>query len=378
MVYLEEGCVGVYVDQKKWEKTRSNLFWIKEQVDKCQGPADVIRGDDFGINYKELEKRRGFLVYVSRTYPSMVPYLKGIHQTLDGWRPGRDNDGWKLTHAEIKAAKDHNYEMGYVYPKDIPKYVYPCTRLDDDLDCLLKLFESEYPKVRHVRSSNVYLALYGFADASGSGFGSTIQTDQGLRVRHSVWGRDATSSSSNFKELSNLVDTIEKEVESGVLFASEFFIFTDNLVAERCYHKGTSHSRVLFNLVLRLRKAEMKAGMKLHVTHVAGTRMIAQGMDGVSRGNYLKGVMMGTNMLQFIPFNQSALERSDNSLTWVQSWAPPSGLRVLKPQDWYELGHGLIGGTNNLDNVWTPQYSQKCNLWVPSPAVAGNAMEELI
>ena len=115
--------------------------------------------------------------------------------------------------------------MDYVYPKDIPKYVYPCTRLDDDIDCLLKLFDSEYPMVRHVRSSNVYLALYGFADASGSGFGSTIQTDQGLRVRHGVWGRDATSSSSNFKELRNLVDAIEKEVESGVLFASEFFYF---------------------------------------------------------------------------------------------------------------------------------------------------------
>ena len=51
---------------------------------------------------------------------------------------------------------------------------------------------------------------------------------------------------------------------------------------------------------------------------------------------------------------------------------------MLKPQDWYELGHGLVGGTNNLDNVWTPQYSQKCNLWVPPPAVAGNTMEELI
>ena len=87
---------------------------------------------------------------------------------------------------------------------------------------------------------------------------------------------------------------------------------------------------------------------------------------------------MGANMLQFVLLNQSALERSDNLLTWVQSWAPPSGLRVLKPLDWYELGHGLIGGTNNLDNIWTPQYSQKCNLWVLPLAVVGDAMEEQI
>ena len=117
-----------------------------------------------------------------------------------------------MTHAELKAAKDHENEMDYTYPKEIPKYVYPCTRLEDDISWLMELFNTYHPKVRHVRSSNVYLALYGFADASGSGFGSTIQTKEGLRVRHGIWGRDSTGSSSNFKELKNLVDTIEQEV----------------------------------------------------------------------------------------------------------------------------------------------------------------------
>ena len=40
-------------------------------------------------------KTPGFLLYVTRTYPSMVPYLKGIHLTLDSWRPQRDSEGWK-------------------------------------------------------------------------------------------------------------------------------------------------------------------------------------------------------------------------------------------------------------------------------------------
>jgi len=181
------------------------------------------------------------------------------------------------------------------------------------------LFDTQHPKVRHVRTSEVNVALYGFGDASGSGFGSTIQTQAGLRVRHGIWGRDSTKSSSNFKELRNLVDTIEKEVESGVLTGSEFFIFTDNLVAESCFHKGTSHSRALFNSIVRLRLAEMKAGMKLHIIHVSGTRMISQGTDGVSRGNYLEGAMMGANMLQFVPLNQSALDRSNELFVWIQS-----------------------------------------------------------
>ena len=111
MVYLKDGFVGVFVDQKKWDKTQEHLLWLKQEINKCQGPAVIDPNIQTDIHHKELERRRGFLVYVSRTYPSMVPYLKGIHQTLDGWREGRDNDGWRISMAELKAAKDLNDEM---------------------------------------------------------------------------------------------------------------------------------------------------------------------------------------------------------------------------------------------------------------------------
>jgi hypothetical protein len=35
------------------------------------------------LDFKDLERKRGFLIVLTRTYPSMVPYLKGIQQTLD-------------------------------------------------------------------------------------------------------------------------------------------------------------------------------------------------------------------------------------------------------------------------------------------------------
>ena len=38
---------------------------------------------------------------MSRTFTQMVPYLKGIHHTLESWRLGRDKDGWKLNKNEI-------------------------------------------------------------------------------------------------------------------------------------------------------------------------------------------------------------------------------------------------------------------------------------
>jgi hypothetical protein len=65
----------------------------------------------------------------------------------------------------------------------------------------------------------------------------------------------------------------------------------------------------LFSLVLRLRLLEMQAGWKLHVIHVAGTRTIRQGSDGLSRGDLLTGVMAGQSMLSFVPLHLSATER---------------------------------------------------------------------
>ena len=50
--------------------------------------------------HKELLSDRGFLVYVTRTYPAMVPYLKGFHLTIEMWRGGRDVDGWKVKEAD--------------------------------------------------------------------------------------------------------------------------------------------------------------------------------------------------------------------------------------------------------------------------------------
>ena len=37
------------------------------------------------LSHKELLSDRGFLVYVTRTYPAMVPYLKGFHLTIEMW-----------------------------------------------------------------------------------------------------------------------------------------------------------------------------------------------------------------------------------------------------------------------------------------------------
>ena len=88
--------------------------------------------------------------------------------------------------AEIKEACDKDDEIKYLYPKNTPKFVLPSTRLEDDLKCLMDIFKEEYPVVRHVRTSLILVAYYGFGDASGSGFGTSIQHKSGLKVRHGI------------------------------------------------------------------------------------------------------------------------------------------------------------------------------------------------
>ena len=84
VLYTNNMEVYVTVSQDRWEKTQAVLNWM----------LDALSQDVDHIPYKTLESHRGFLVYVTCSYPATVPYLKGIHMTLDGWRENRDDEGW--------------------------------------------------------------------------------------------------------------------------------------------------------------------------------------------------------------------------------------------------------------------------------------------
>ena len=39
-----------------------------------------------------------------QTYPWLNPYIKGLHLTVDFWRPGRESSGFKLRGKELERA----------------------------------------------------------------------------------------------------------------------------------------------------------------------------------------------------------------------------------------------------------------------------------
>jgi hypothetical protein len=55
----------------------------------------VTSQDDPKLCHKDLLSDQGFLVHVTRTYPAMIPYLKGFHLTIEMWRGGCNLEGWR-------------------------------------------------------------------------------------------------------------------------------------------------------------------------------------------------------------------------------------------------------------------------------------------
>jgi hypothetical protein len=149
----------------------------------------------FGLKYDLLNSDRGFLVYVTRAYPTLTPYLKGIHLTLASWQGERDPEsGWKAKKRKPPTDKSNPVmwepKLGLMHnsSEDAPEYVIPVPRMKGDMEALLHLTSSQTAPKQAVRLMLLGLVIYGFGDASGLGFGSTFLVDGELiRYRHGTW-----------------------------------------------------------------------------------------------------------------------------------------------------------------------------------------------
>jgi hypothetical protein len=173
---------------------------------------------------------------------------------------------------------------------------------------------------------------------------------------------------------------MEEEARAGRVVDTEVFLFTDNSTTKSAYYKGSSTSKKLHGLILKLHKLQMEFRIIVHLIHVSGKRMIAQGTDGCSRGVLMEGVMAGQDMLSFVDLAKTALERSPPLLDWIRSWTMNETLEPLTPEEWFTKGHGITGGHSDSHGVWMPDHESSGNihLWAPQPAVADAMLEELL
>ncbi len=107
--------------------------------------------------------------------------------------------------------------------------------------------------------------------------------------------------------------------------------------------------------------------------------MIAQGTNGLSRGDYTEGVMSGESMLAHVPLHASALTRQPSISQWVRTWPPNASVLELTPAQWFWEGHGLgRGSAATLNTLWVPtEHDYSWILWHPPPTLAHVALDEL-
>jgi len=180
-----------------------------------------------------------------------------------------------------------------------------------DVGTLMELTAFKEPPLVPIRPVEKQ-ATYMVGDASGMGFGSSTWTedDEIMEAEHGYWSMRVTlEASSNFREAANLAMRLNSMVSRGILKRrSEIWVFTDNTTAEKNYHKGSSSSSHLYQMVLELRKLEMEGALlKIHYIWFSGKIMISQGTDGLSSVDLTSGVMVGDTFLKYISLNERRL-----------------------------------------------------------------------
>ena len=135
-------------------------------------------------------------------------------------------------------------------------------------------------------------------------------------------------------------------------------MFTDNSTAEAAFAKGSSSSRLLSDLVLKLRLAAIQFHFLLRVIHVAGTCMIMQGTDALSQGELHVGSLISP-AVNAVPLHLAPCQRCPFLYKWVIEWAPD--VTLATPNVW-------VGRAHIADSIF---------LWDLPPGAAAYALEEI-
>ncbi|KAL7565773.1 hypothetical protein ACA910_010211 [Epithemia clementina (nom. ined.)] len=306
----------ITVTLSKWEKTKTEIARLRSGLDKA-----LAQHGDCKMNRKMLEQVTGYLNHVARAFPTIKLYLNGVYATMNAWRPDRDEEGWRLGNAKVESLEEE---------ANAPSGVRMVPRMEFDVQALEKLTQTDQPPECILRPCKLGARpQYCFADASGAGLGVSQWSpgDTHIEVDYGSWGDGkASNSSSNFRELGNIVQKIERmNCEGKLTNMIELFIFTDNTHAESAFDRGTAKSPEVLGLMFRLHRILMKGYAFIHVIWVAGKQMIDQGTDGLSRSNLTSGVMRGLPMLYYVPLHQTAIERQPMKLLDFLKEICPSG-----------------------------------------------------
>eukprot|EP00957_Ditylum_brightwellii_P134291 10238654-Ditylum_brightwellii.AAC.1 len=93
-LFWNDSHLGLYIlsSQEKWDRLKEliagwyNMYFQPNASTVLNICLEVL------FDRKQMEKERGFLIHMAEVYPMLVPYLKGIHLTLESWQPDQDQE----------------------------------------------------------------------------------------------------------------------------------------------------------------------------------------------------------------------------------------------------------------------------------------------
>jgi len=341
---------------KKWLRFKTGLSWI------------LTEGRNTGsLSTAELRKIAGLGVNILQVYQDAKCYLKGIFNAIEAFRSDRDPEGWRIDSSiESAAMLEYRHEHALDSPSEL-QGDYPLqTKVTSELllhcEALQMLFEGDNPLLVPLRPTDKGKLRFYVGDASREGFGGATQYPDGTLIsREGLWEAGFAEGGSNLREAQNQVNHLIWEIRAGKHDGCELWAATDNAVWSAVWTKGLSHARHLFDLVLTLKQLARQHEVFIHCFHISGDRMIASGVDGLSRGNYDAGISLGYDVRQFMPLNISAWDVAGNVLgDWCKSWMGKDYVPPLTPTGWFEEGH-----------------QSGVHLWTPPPGAALIALKEL-
>jgi hypothetical protein len=243
---------------------------------------------------------------------------------------------------------------------------YQDSLLETDVGILRQFFSYPNPVqviFRPIQGA-AYVA-YGAGDASGEGFGANIHPlGPPLLLQHGFWCTEELEQSSNWRELRNLVEAVRIEAECGRLAGRELWLAADNSTAASAYHRGAAGSPKLHQLATKLRMLTLVRNFVLHIFHVAGTRMIEIGVDGLSRGEKHVGALSDTPQ-SAAPLHLSPTQRSPALIAWLCTWLG-NDHKIATPKDWFHDAQQV--SDDGSFETW---------VWDLPPGAALAALEEL-
>jgi hypothetical protein len=333
---------------EKWTLQRADLFTLEGIIDQGLEPD-----------------RSFFLTVTSRgmsqteVYWDLRPYYKSFYNALEAWRPHRDSDGWRIDESD----DEESDVFDAIDEKTTPPTTMRITSdVNRDLKALLCFYQEEEPVFLLVRPRDSNDVVYLGGDASAAAFGAGQQLPDGtVTVWLGNWSAKETSQGSNWREATNLARALLNQIRAGVFDGKEVWMATDNLVWALIANKGMSKRKGLSDIVLEIKLECRQHEVFWHPFHVSGKRMIKMGFDGLSRGDFDSGIMLGQDIRTLVPLPVSAMDFEDNRIeVWLKSWMGNDYTTPLTVLEWYSKAH-----------------QPGIHIWAPPPAGALIALEEM-